>query len=515
MSEKLSWIFALEDRLSGPATKMEKALGGVEEKLHAAELELARSKLDRIKDPLERNAAALRVQRMELQQLALAHKEGGEHAGSFFEKLRHGLEIVYFGKEVLGSIVEKLHEVAGEIVGAVGFKQRSMLGLEALLGDRDKAIEVFEDVEHAALKTGTSVATVMERTKDLLTAGFGIDEIGTIRKGIADLGVVMGPEKAAALSEQIADIGRNGMMTSRQLMALRHVLPMEELRKELGITADGMNKLLDGSKAVEAGKAVSAILKTIRDRYSGGILGSLAEKDAKTLPKLIERVKMLPEIVMSAVAGFGGQGTKPWETLLDNIATTFDPSGPSGTRIVERVRGLFDEVGRAFGITSGAKGGLLAELTGPDGVKKIEEIFNHVADGIRSAIPVIKEAAGLVWSVVELLAKAARTVAVLRGDDSVMPEHLYELGEQNQRGMAERTLLDPNASPEAREYARRIVGQWQPPAAAPTASSAQTQHITFAGDVHFHGVKDAEQAGNDFAKWLSDHTERQALQAGG
>jgi hypothetical protein len=505
MSEKLSWVFELLDKISSPASAMDKALGGVEEKLHA------------IKDPLEKNVAALRIERAELQHLSLAHKDAGEHAEGFGERLRHGLETLYFGKEILHSFIEKVHEIGAEIVDSVGFKQRSMLGLTAMLGDKEKAREYFEDVEGFAGKMGLAVKDVMEQTKSLLSAGFDKGEIDVIRRGVADLSVVSA-EKAAVLSEQIADIGRNGMMTSRQLLMLRHVLPMDELRKELGVTSDGMNKLLDGSKAIEAGKAISSILKVIRDRYSGGFLGSLAEQDAKTLPKLIDRVKMLPELIISAVAGFEGKGTAPFEHILENISEAFNPEGPSGKRVVARIRDRFDTLGRALGV-SGGKDGLFAELAGPHGAEKIEEIFNRVAESVKATIPIVVQAASALGEIAGAIIKIGAGISWLKGETpGGMPSELGDIPEEQRRRMAQATLDDPGSSWLARSSARRALGMpalgSQAVPSAPAQAGA-SRVVQVHGDIHFHGVKDAEQAGDDFARFLSDHMERVQLQTGG
>jgi hypothetical protein len=246
---------------------------------------------------------------------------------------------------------------------------------------------------------------VMERTKSLLSGGFGLEEIDTLRKMIGDVGVVMGPEKAAAFAEQIADIGRNGMMTSRQLMMLRHILPMDAVRKELGISADGMNKMLDGTsnKAIEVGRGLSAIGRAIRDTWSRGILGDITKQDAQTLPKLIERVKMIPETFMSALAGFDqGVGGGLFSGALENIIKAFAPGSETADRMVSHVRLLVDRVAEAFGL-GGAPGGFLAELAGPGGVAKVEDIFNRITKGVEDAIPVLAAAGKLAWSVVSAM----------------------------------------------------------------------------------------------------------------
>lgn len=547
MGSGLQWAFEILDKVSNPARGMDAALGGVEkqlkavsEKLHQADMAVAKSRLTKMKDPLERQAAELRIQRAELAHLAGAHREAGEHAGGFFEKLRHGLETVYFGKEVLSSMAEKAREFGGEIVKSVGFKQRSMIGLEAMLGDRDKAKEVFESVEHAALATGTAVETVMERTKDLLSAGFGVDEIATIRRGIGDLGVAMGPEKAAALAEQIADIGRNGMMTGRQLLMLKHVLPMEDLRKQLGVTSDGMNKLLDGSKAIEAGKAVTAILKVIRDRFSDGILGSIAKKDAETLPKLIDRVRMIPEIMASALAGFDGHGTAGIEKVLSNIADAFNPEGETGQRILERARDLLERLGRAFGI-SGGQGGLFAELAGPNGAAKVEEIFNRVANAVESAIPKISSAASAVWKVVEAIAWLNDHADTKKIGHAIITQMPGVYDTSTPEGIAKFEAVQ--AEQDAAESRRRATRHWlktgvrfDPEAPAPTASgdvgagfrrgpaapppgfgptTRTTTNQVNVGGMYFYGVKDAEDAHGRGVDTLSELFEQVGMQAGG
>jgi hypothetical protein len=419
----------------------------------------------------------------------------GAHGG-FINKLHDLIEIAYEVPQILGHIWDKAKEFGAEWIHTVGGKQRDLLGLEAMLGSRHAAIEVFEDVEHAAAKAGASVDTVMERTKNLLSAGFNIEEIRQIRKGVADLGVVMGPERAAALADQIADIGRNGLMTGRQLMALRHVLPMEDLRRQLGVTSDGMNKLLDGSKAIEAGKAVTAILKVIQDKFSGGVIGALAAKDAQTLPKVVARVKMLPELMMSALAGFDFQGASVISNVLGKIADTLDPQSPSGQRILASVRGLVDYIGELLGLSG--SGGLFAELAGPNGAAKIEEMFKNTIDWIKTdAIPAVREFARAVGIIAEAVVGTASAISVVTGHGGI-PASLSDLPAAEQIRLARGTLADPNASQVTKAYAKQVLQNLN-------------VSVTVQGNA---SEKDAKRIGEVTAEHVGNALEQHAIQQG-
>lgn len=444
MSNVLSWVFELGDRLSSPATRMAKALDDVEDRLKAADIALAKSRLDKIKDPLEHTAAALRIQRDELHNVAEAHRNAGEHAGVFWERLRHGLETVHFGGEILHGVVERVREFGAEIVENMRFKQANLLALEAMTGSRDAAIGIFETVESFAGKLGTSVRGTMDQTRDLLSYGYSPSQIGVLRPMLADLGVI-GERQRGGVEEALRTVAIMGNLGPRANMVLR----------QAGVSLEVFNREL----AATHGDTLLALMRALSQRYDpkGRGWGALTQDLSKTLPGAIDRVKQLPELMSEAFSGWdAGAGGGLFARALTNIADAFMPGSETSERIISRIRSLVDSVAKALGL-GGEEGGFLAELAGPNGGKKIEDVFNHIADAVERTVPKIVKVANAVGVVADAIVKIA-ALPVFGGDG------LGPAG--NARDMARETLADPSSSVQARQKARQVLGMQpeQPPA---------------------------------------------------
>ena len=360
--KQLQWVFRIFDQASGPA----KAMGNA------------------------------------LDNLAKKFRGSGDHVRGFMDRLKD----LFFIKEAVGLVAElgrKLHELGAEILTGIAFKQNSVIALTALRGSRDAAIEVYDQVEDFAWKTGQTVASVMMVTKDLLSAGLDPGQARYMQQLIGDLNII-DPSKAQSMAGILADVNRMGELTGRQLHALRGLIPLADLAKEVsGIV--GFNVTLEDmeKRGVKAGTAIDALARVMLRLFSKGKAGSLMAEQAGTLPYLLKKVAGIPERVMDELAGFKrGAGGSVFEAILKNIADTFDPTGPSGERIISSLRGLMARIGAAFGV--GDAGGLLAELAGPNGMKKVEEIFTSMVKKLENAIPTIQAVASGLWEIAKAMA---------------------------------------------------------------------------------------------------------------
>jgi hypothetical protein len=407
---RLSWVFELIDKVSGPARQISDKVGDAEKKIHGL-------------------SGAL-------------------------EKLAHVTEIFYFGGEILAGFAEKLAALGRGIIDGMRFKQNALIALEAMMGTRDAAIQVFEGVEDFAWKTGQSVRNVMQTTKDLLASNFKPEEVESLRLMLADLKVV-DPAKADAVAVAIGEIGRRGEMTERQMRMLSNAgvdesRMWEELSKRLGQPVAAL-KAIDGLR-VKAGTAVAAIFDVVVKKWDKGVVGTLAEKEAKTLPALIDKVRAIPERIFDALAGFEhGAGGGMFEKILTNVADAFDPTKPSGMRVIQSIRSLIDYVGSLFGITG--PGGLFGELAGENGAARVEQIFQKLVNFMREdVIPTMKTVA----ETISAIANAIRvTGEFLSWFNKGMPEYPGEdLTPAGRATAARRQFAEGTSatfSPQARE----------------------------------------------------------------
>lgn len=295
----LQWTFKLFDRISSPAKAIGSALGGVHKGLL------------KVKETIN--------------------------------VVDHAMGILQKGAQAFGH----LKELFAHAIEHMAFKQDSLIALTAMMGTRDAAKEMFEWVEGFAGKTGTSVETLMGRTKELLTAGFKSADIKILSQAISDLSVI-DPGKAEAFTFALAQTQRMGFATARSMLALRssglQMQPIyERMAKLYGTNVEGLKKLIAQGK-VSAGALTFAATKQVQEQFSGGKVGSVIGQKASSLPGVVARLKMLPELFASAVFGLEAEGTNALARAFEKILAYFDPSGPSGKRIVDGIHEIFGKV---------------------------------------------------------------------------------------------------------------------------------------------------------------------------
>jgi len=417
VSEKLSWYFELIDRISGPAKKASGGLSAIEKSAHGATNSLS--------------------------------------------KLHDAVELLYEAPQILGAMWRAARDFGAEVIGHMRFKQDSLIALEAMQGTRSAAIDVFEGVEDFAYKTGQGVGVVMKTTKDLLSSGFDAETVNVLRLMLADLRVV-DPGRAEGIATILGEIGRRGELVGRQMKTLSDLgvdqtLMWEELSKTLGLPIE---KLKKGS--IAAGSAVEAIVSVVAKKWDKGVLGTLAEKETRTLPALIDRVKMIPERILDTLAGYeGGAGGGFFEKVLGNLADAFDPTKETGKRVIASLEGLLKYVGDLFGVSTG---GLFAELAGPNGARKFEEIFRSTVDWVKTtAIPAMEAFAASLRSIAGAVTTLANMVNWIGGGKgpAEIPSAEFERPTERVVKLARNTLADPNASRGSREWATRILDRVQ------------------------------------------------------
>lgn len=391
MANALQWVFELSDKMSGPAKTIADNVLKVE---MAVTMSVA---------PLDKATSSM-------EHMGAASQHAADHSHGFWHSLKEGVSLVHDAWEIMEKLSEKVGEFGREVMGEWKFKQQSLLALETLTGSRDKAKEIFEQQEVFAWKTGQNIQAIMATTKDLLDSGLNADEVRTMQQLLGDVSLIATPEKAQALAGAIADIGRRGSMTEKQMRGLADAgldmnLLFGELGKRFPLKVDkdlGLNASVDKAGVVEqqigkmktlkfaADGAIASIAAVMRTKYSEGVAGSKVMKYAESMPAAIERVMSLPKMMLSVLAGAdAGSGDSVIAHILNNISEAFDPAGEHGERILGRIRGLVERILGMFGITGGP-GGLFAELAGPEGPAKVEEIFNSMITAIEGALPTIQ-----------------------------------------------------------------------------------------------------------------------------
>jgi hypothetical protein len=142
-----------------------------------------------------------------------------------------------------------------------------------------------------------------------------------------------------------------------------------------------------GDSLINADVGVFSILETIRDKYGG--VGKNMEKQAGTIKGLFSTLSSAPaDFFLNMETGVDAMpGLVAFKGALQNLITVLDTGNASGQRIMSTIEGVFN---RLLGTT-------FKDLSGPEGLKKMEDLIVRLVEGAgRLADAFIKIADSLV-----------------------------------------------------------------------------------------------------------------------
>lgn len=326
--QRLRWLMELLDRVSGPARRIVGSLGSVSSALKAVGQNLA--------------------------------------------NIKAGIDIFTgFAGSVLGAVksVGSLAFEAGKFAIEVGsFKENSLIAFETLLGSKQQAKELFDWAVKFARSTPFETKDVVDISQRLLTAGFkfnpneeGVSEISVISKAIGDLAALKGNDKQVMdrVTMALGQIKSKGRLQGEELMQLAEAgVPTakvyELLGERMGKTRAEVEKLQRAGK-ISSDEGIFAVVGALKETTSGGKLGTLMDKQSKTITGLLSTVKsagfdLLVDI--DTTAGF-----KQAKGFFGNLAKALDPERAGGKAIKARLEKFFDDLlGFGFGSLSGEGG---------------------------------------------------------------------------------------------------------------------------------------------------------------
>jgi hypothetical protein len=392
MADRLQWMLELQDRLSGPAARMDRELGRVRSSLKALDIEARQNKLDKITDPLKRQRAELQLQRdkLMLSKAALdkaggASRKAASDTGYFTRQLHDVLHIA----QIVGGALERMGRVAAgvgrQISKAVSFREGSLIGLETMFGSGGAG--VFDRLAAMAGKIGKPIEQLVGLGRSLANVGVRESDIEPMVRLIEDLDA-MDPGAGDKLAGVIKGIFGTGKMGAGDIEALRGtILKPEKLYEDIAQRMGAGRNRLAGKAILETeigvGKniGVQTLLQSVLD-LEGGRAGAKSTKGGQTLESRISRVGIQIERMFSKLAG--SKGVKAFEKVLDNLVDIFNPDSASGKHTLAALQHLSDVFAK-----------FLEPLTGPDGKKRMEEFFDSLADKAEGVIGILGKLASL------------------------------------------------------------------------------------------------------------------------
>lgn len=359
--EKLSWMFELLDRMSGPADRIAKKLKVLEPALKttgtgASTFARAIGFIGQKFGP----QAAGAVLRFASSVTNLGQKLGPvlKPIAGLLGKVGTG---VAKGLAVAGTAMIAVGAAAAAAVGglaiaggrwaleSIAFKETTIASLEAILGTKQAAEEVFNKATKFAAKTPFSTSQVAAAFERLVSAGV---EVKDLEKTMQSLGDFAGTDlsKLEGAISVIAQIKGKGKLQGEELMQLaERGLPMgkvlDALALKLGKTKDEVQSLLSAGK-IDSATGIGAIMSVI-----DGTFGGRMEKASNTLEGLWSTLKSVPEDLLfsEGAAKSIEKMVGPIKDMIKGFTAALAPDTENGKRLIAMFDQIAATVGGIFG----------------------------------------------------------------------------------------------------------------------------------------------------------------------
>jgi tape measure domain-containing protein len=385
--DKLSWIFELVDRVSGPANAINSSLARTERTMiqasgAATRMELsqdtvarsmgrsgnaARAMGNNVRAVSARAGAALnayarsgsaalgripiaaRLASGSLRALEMVGRGAMSAMGGLFSVIRNVLSSPLSQLAAMLAPVATILATARGQLDMIANRQRLVRGFDIMLGD-GQGERVMQRIVQLSGTLGTDINETATAARELFSKGFDEQRVFELVQGFADLRAVnpgASLDRIALAMGQVRQAGRLQGDELNQLaeggLNLSRVMP--RIAAELGIDP---TKVRDAMRAgdITADIFERAVLGAMQDQASGTI-GSIAEDMSHTFGGEWDRLSQAPSRFFERVAAGGSESTDRLTRGLRRINEMLDPDSASGQRIVE---GL----GKALGMLADA-----------------------------------------------------------------------------------------------------------------------------------------------------------------
>lgn len=318
--DKLSWLFELQDKFSGPAGKMAASLD---------KFEVGTKKVGPQFDKMSNDVGGA-MDRM------------GGSVGGGVSRMLSGLAAVGAAAAATAAVAGGLAAAGGKwMLDSLAFRETTITSLEAILKSKSAAEDVFKQATKFAAKTPYSTKDVASAFEQLVASGF---KVGELDKAMTSIGDFAGTDvsKLQGAINVLGQIRSKGKLATEELQQLaERGLPMQTvidgLAKSLGKTGDQVRKMLEAGQ-ISSQQGIAAVMAAMDQTFGGRM-----EKSANTLEGLISTIKSIPEDLLFSVDMSGVIG--PIRELLKRVVSFFSPDSTGG----QAVQAFFTKVAQIVG----------------------------------------------------------------------------------------------------------------------------------------------------------------------
>jgi hypothetical protein len=305
----------------------------------------------------------------------------------------------------------------GQWMAGVGmFQETSLASLEVILKSKTLAAQLYKDAIDFAGATPFDTKEVVSGYKQLLSVGFGVDELRRTFTALGDLAASTGDPtalgRAITVMGQIRSLGKLTTEDLNQLsgMSLGKADVLTEVAKIMGTDLATASKDLERG-AITSAVATEAILKAV-ERTRGGMM----DVQSATLSGLLSSLASKPFEIVDKLKTSGGAVAKFYDTVKSTVQGLLKWLDTTGAKMgIERgLNATAAALTKLIQLTGAFVGGVWKGLTG-EGDK-----FTGLADSIEK------------WDVTKLSAgfsEIGEKVGTLAGDLAVLSTNLVKLSE--------------------------------------------------------------------------------------
>ena len=309
-------------------------------------------------------------------------------------------------------------EVGRLAVDAAGFKETSMVALEAFLGRGQEAKEVYEKIVQFAEKLRVPTKQVEQTFVRLLSAGFRLSEVPIAFQGLSDLMSLASQSPLEVLSRMTLALSQIKAKTRLEAQDLRQIIEQaaqsgvgqadiyEAVARKVGISQKKLMQRLEGGATVESSLAIYAIFDAIRERLGGESekLGEITDRLGDSLPRLISFIKSRPFDLFRDVGKT--EGIQDFKSALHSVIDLTSALTDEGAKTKKAMEGLVSD-----GFSA-----VFKPFAGPEGKKLIVGMFEALVFVVKKLGGIFKPIGGLMVNVFDALSPLlAGVLEILHG----------------------------------------------------------------------------------------------------
>lgn len=408
MAESLEWVFELFDKVSVPADKMASAIDRLEKRLD--ELDKQGRKAEKKLEDLDKQAK--KAANDGIKNVGKAAEESASKMGNFGASLKSAINVIHdvmhIGQMAFGFLSSVANTALSGIsfaLQAARFREDTRIALETMLRSKAEARDVMDRAVDLAARTPLSTEQVMDNVKMLIMGGFGKNDALALEEAVSDLGAMKGFDRGAMDSfvgylvkikstghltrDALSDMTRSGLMPAGPVL--------EELSRITGKSMAEVDAAIAGG-SIDSITALQAFYNAI-GTIGGGEVGKLTKTGSESLSGLLSTLGSRPQEMFMALDQT--KGLDSFKGFIKNLGDLFDPKSEFGQRVQVKIVQTFN---RAFG-------GAFDGLSGPDGMKRLEGVFDMALEGLASFVEGISESAGPAFETF---------MAAIKGDQGAM-----------------------------------------------------------------------------------------------